>query len=112
MKKSICKHCLVEIGEWTDPWGQHPEWMHAPDDGPDAYQSCHCQCDACKPDTTLGIHDPCPADCCDGEEAEPIDPWLSLGAVKLHLAKHKPMSWGDELAWAICDERQKGVDRD
>jgi hypothetical protein len=74
MKKAICKHCGKEIGLWTDPWGQPREWMHAPDDGPDAYQSCHCKCDACKPDTTLGIHDPTPANCIDGEVAEPIDP--------------------------------------
>lgn len=82
MKKSTCKHCGLEIGEWTDPWGGHPQWMHAPDyprwmhapdDGPDAYENCHCKCDACKPDTQLGIHDPCPANCCDGEVAEPIE---------------------------------------
>ena len=46
MRKAICKHCGKEIGEWTDPWGGHPEWMHAPDDGPDAYMSCHCKCSA------------------------------------------------------------------
>jgi hypothetical protein len=71
MKKSTCKHCGVEIGLW---FGPHPEriWVHAPDDGPDAYYSCRCKCDACKPDTTLGVHDPCPANCIDGQEAEPI----------------------------------------
>jgi hypothetical protein len=73
LARSTCKHCGKEIGLWVDPWGNSREWMHAPDDGPDAYQYCHCQCDACKPDTTLGIHDPTPANCCDGEEAEPIE---------------------------------------
>jgi hypothetical protein len=70
MNKSICKHCGKEIGEWTDPWGEHV-WMHAPDDGPDAHWNCRCKCDACKPDTTLGIHDPTPAGCIDGEVGEP-----------------------------------------
>jgi hypothetical protein len=53
--------------------------MHAPDDGPDAYMSCHCKCDACKPDTTLGIHDPSPADCIDGEVAEPKEKEVEVG---------------------------------
>ena len=118
MKTSICKHCLEEIGEWETVEfqdGRHEytgHWMHAPDDGPDAYAECHCKCDACKPDTTLGIHDPCPADCCDGEEAEPIDPWIYLGDVKTSLANHHLFTWGDELAWIICDEKQKVVDHD
>ena len=73
MDKSTCKHCGKEIGLWTDPWGGHPQWMHAPDDGPDAHETCHCKCDACKPDTTLGWNDPCPANCCDGEVAEPVE---------------------------------------
>ena len=75
MEKSECKHCGVEIRLLTDFWGEYrPEWKHAFEDGQDYhyYQYCHCQCDACKPDTTLGIHDPCPANCCDGEVAEPI----------------------------------------
>lgn len=110
MKKSICKHCGVEIGLWTDPWGAPREWMHAPDDGPDAYHYCHCKCDACKPDTTLGIHDPCPADCCDGGEAVPIDPLLYLASVKTHLANHKPMTEGDKEAYNMCD--QEAVDHD
>jgi hypothetical protein len=37
------------------------------------------------------------------------DPYLLLATIKQHLADHQPMSWGDELAWAICDELQKGV---
>jgi hypothetical protein len=73
MRKATCKHCEKEIGEWTDPWGGHRAWMHAPDDGPDAYQFCHCQCDGCRLDTTLSWNAPCPADCCDGEEAEPAE---------------------------------------
>ncbi len=109
MKTSICKHCLEEIGEWTDPWGEHWKWMHAPDDGPDAHPQCHCKCDACKPDTQLGIRDPCPADCCDEEEAEPLDPFLFLAKVKQHLADHH---LPDELAWIICDEKQEAVDHD
>lgn len=43
------------------------------------------------------------------------DAYLLLGAIKLHLANRKPgskwplMTWGDELAWIICDEKQRGV---
>ncbi len=113
MKKAICKHCLEEIGDWQTVEfqdGRHvhvARWMHAPDDGPDAYEECHCKCDACKPDTQLGIHDPCPADCCDGESAEPLDPWIFLGDVKTHLANHQPMTWAEQLAWIVCDEKQK-----
>ena len=73
MTNSTCKHCGVEVGLWYEDMPQFSQWMHAPDDGPDAYYSCICKCDACKPDTTLGIHDPCPADCIDGEEAEPVE---------------------------------------
>lgn len=69
MKKSICEHCGVEIGLWTDPWGEHPEWMHAPDDGPDAYSSCRCDCGTC----SEADDEPNTANCCDGEEAEPIE---------------------------------------
>jgi hypothetical protein len=74
MKKAICKHCGAEIGEWTDPWGGHREWMHAPDDGPDAYRECRCKCDSCStvpavepPDGWQGAAD----SCINGEEAEP-----------------------------------------
>lgn len=66
MKKSVCKHCFKEIGEWTDPWGGHPEWMHAPDDGPDAHRECRCECRDCYQPLGAGP-------CIDGEEAEPIE---------------------------------------
>jgi hypothetical protein len=106
--------------------------MHAPDDGPDAYSSCRCKCDACKPDTTLGIHDPTPANCIDGEVAEPmelaernvarvsaehqhfdardLDPYLYLASVKSRLADHQPMTLGDAWAWELCDKRQQEVE--
>ena len=61
MQKAICKHCHKEIGQWIDPWG-HPHWMHAPDDGPDAYRECKCRCLVC---TTVD------SGCIAGEEAEP-----------------------------------------
>ena len=79
MEKSECKHCGVEIRLLTDFWGEYrPEWKHAFEDGQDYhyYQYCHCQCDACKPDTTLGIHDPCPANCCAA-----ASPWRSCSVV-------------------------------
>ena len=66
VRKHFCKHCGVEIVCW--PW--LGDWMHASDDGSAYYQYCHCECDACKEDTKLGIHDPCPENCCDGEEAD------------------------------------------
>jgi len=66
MKKAICKHCGQEIGLWTDPWGNPREWMHAPDDGPDAYQNCRCKCTECYQPLGTGP-------CIDGEEAEPIE---------------------------------------
>jgi hypothetical protein len=81
MKKTICKHCLGEIGEWTDPWGGHWKWMHAPDDGPDAYQECRG----------------------DGWEAEPFDPYVCFGDAKSHLA-NKAMDEGDEIAWKLLDD--------
>ena len=66
MKKSLCKHCGQEIGEWTDPWGGHPQWMHAPDDGPDAYETCRCKCADCYQPLGTGP-------CIDGEVADPIE---------------------------------------
>ena len=65
MKKSTCKHCGVEIGEWIDPWSSYSTWMHAPDDGPDAYPYCHCKCAECYQPLGTGP-------CIDGEVAEPI----------------------------------------
>jgi hypothetical protein len=73
MTKSTCRHCGAEIGKWTDPWGGHPEWMHAPDDGPDAYSYCRCKCAECKP---LSVK-PAAYACCDGQEAEPVEEGLS-----------------------------------
>jgi hypothetical protein len=65
MQKSTCTHCGIEIGLWLDPWGGHPEWMHHPDDGPDAYHFCHCKCVGCTSDSCDYT------ECCDGEEAQP-----------------------------------------
>lgn len=67
MKRTECKHCGEEIGEWTDPWGGHPDWMHQPDDGPDAHKLCDCHCAECDPGG--GYTDG--RECVDGEEAEP-----------------------------------------
>src|SRR5437016_3104143 len=73
MRKAVCRHCGEAIGEWTDPWGGHAEWMHQPDDGPDAHVRCRCKCSGCSGDTYepiggwQGAADPC----IDGEEAEP-----------------------------------------
>jgi hypothetical protein len=39
MKKSVCKHCGKEIGLWFEREFD-ARWMHAPDDGPDAYEAC------------------------------------------------------------------------
>jgi hypothetical protein len=71
MRKSICKNCGLEIGEWTDPWGGHPEWMHGAEDGPDAHADCRCKCAACRASEAGEAYEP-KADCCDGEEAEPV----------------------------------------
>ena len=32
-----------------------------------------------------------------------LDAYLYLASVKSHLTDHKPMTLGDEAAWAICD---------
>jgi hypothetical protein len=68
-----CKHCGEPIRR-IPSWRGEPDYQHYPDDGLNTYSYCRCKCDACKEDTTLGIHDPCPANCCDGEEAEPNEP--------------------------------------
>jgi hypothetical protein len=65
MRKATCKYCGEEIGEWTFPWDL--VWMHAPDDGPDAYRYCHCKCAGCTTDSSDY------STCYDGEEAEPIE---------------------------------------
>lgn len=70
----ICKHCHLAIAPILDPWGGQHGFHHvaATDNSDGKYAtSCVCKCDACKPDTTLSFNDPCPADCIDGEEAEP-----------------------------------------
>lgn len=64
MTKTACKHCGEEIGEWADDWGDYREWMHAPDDGPDAYVECRCKCADCYQPLGTGP-------CIVGEVAEP-----------------------------------------
>lgn len=68
MKKDTCKHCGEEIGLWWEEYGpKHSYWMHAPDDGPDAWPMCDCHCAECDP--VGGYTDG--RECCDGCEAEP-----------------------------------------
>ena len=40
MKAGTCKNCGESIGMSTDPWGKEQGWMHAIEDGPDAYYFC------------------------------------------------------------------------
>jgi len=75
-KKASCVHCGQEIGEVLDPWGGGDGWTHHPDDGPDSYRMCHCNCPACQAFKKGGQAAYEAADqsqCIDGEEAEPID---------------------------------------
>jgi len=105
--RAICKHCGEEIGLWFagEPYAI---WMHAQDDGPDAYLDCHCKCDACKPGTTLGIHDPTPANCIDGEVAEPEEEETDNKRRKPTMANNPLNS-----PWKVCPEnpyRVRGAD--
>lgn len=78
MTKSTCKHCHKEIGKWHEEYPEHAVWMHAPDDGPDAYRNCKCQCVQCAMEKLLGVEGSlmnsarCEL-CIDGEEAEPVE---------------------------------------
>lgn len=67
MKRAQCDHCGKEIGLWWEEYGARQQvWMHAPDDGPDAYQFCICACSDCDPQHGDIVP------CCDSEEAEPL----------------------------------------
>ena len=68
MRREICKHCGEEIGLWWEDYPGFLEWMHAPDDGPDAYSLCKCHCFECDP-RRRGYTDG--RLCIDGKEAEP-----------------------------------------
>jgi hypothetical protein len=100
MNVATCKHCGEVIGLWrfyekADGVSENVGvWMHAPDDGPDAYQSCCCKCDACMSAATLDIHHPCPADCCDGKLAEPCAEVNGVSETKHTLGP-----------WASCNFR-------